>query len=367
MKKMILAALAACMCVCLCFGIFAACDDRSGNGEQPAEYTITANNGAGYTVDAPASAKDGDTVTVTVTVTNEDTYVTGVTYNEDECDETDGKYTFTMPAENVTIAVQTGTYEEVLSDGNDSLNAYNVYTIAQNGSYSPRVGTDTENVWKILADISWGNTTAFSRYSDVTSSNQSVIPDSAVAIVELDGHDFGQGSSASNLILAADICIDTAKISVGTTWLTIELDSENTSSNCTFVVKVTVVPYGEVPVATEQKTLVIDVSALDASEGDYYTMRFWDNNYIDGGTTKEFFDVTAQVSADDTVSFAFNYARLHKYDIAMTPGQECDYTQTVSIGDKTNGTGTDTLYNGKTDAGLMFWTVDTIELEALAD
>ena len=98
----------------------------------------------------------GDTVTVTVTVTNEDTYVTGVTYNEDECDETDGKYTFTMPAENVTIAVQTGTYEEVLSDGNDSLNAYNVYTIAQNGSYSPRVGTDTENVWKILADISWG-------------------------------------------------------------------------------------------------------------------------------------------------------------------------------------------------------------------
>ena len=96
MKKMILAALAACMCVCLCFGIFAACDDRSGNGEQPAEYTITANNGTGYTVDAPASAKDGDTVTVTVTVTNEDTYVTGVTYNEDECDETDGKYTFTL-------------------------------------------------------------------------------------------------------------------------------------------------------------------------------------------------------------------------------------------------------------------------------
>lgn len=51
----------------------------------------------------------------------------------------------------------------------------------------------------------------------------------------------------------------------------------------------------------------------------------------------------------------------------MTPGQEYDYTQTVSIGDKTSGTGTDTLYNGKTDAGLMFWTDDTIKLEALAD
>ena len=157
MKKMILAALAACMCVCLCFGIFAACDDRSGNGEQPAEYTITANNGTGYTVDAPASAKEGDTVPVTVTVTNEDTYVTGVTYNGHECDEADGKYTFTMPAENVTAYAKwqmsnlggelTGirTAEELMAmSGNLAGNYYLENDISMSGYEWIPVGTKNE-------------------------------------------------------------------------------------------------------------------------------------------------------------------------------------------------------------------------------
>ena len=86
-------------------GLLVACsggNDGNTDTDENKDYTITGKNGTGYTVDLPDSAKEGDTVTVTVTVTNEDTYVTGVTYNEDECDETDGKYTFTMPAENVT-------------------------------------------------------------------------------------------------------------------------------------------------------------------------------------------------------------------------------------------------------------------------
>lgn len=132
MKKMILAALAACMCVCLCFGIFAACDDRSGNGEQPAEYTITANNGTGYTVDAPASAKEGDTVTVTVSVSDELRTVQSVTANGAACTAgTDGSYTFTMPAENVTVAVSLGYIQTEMTNDDMSFRASTPSQIAK--------------------------------------------------------------------------------------------------------------------------------------------------------------------------------------------------------------------------------------------
>ena len=115
--KLFFRAIAACLCACLAAGMLAACTQGEDGGEtQPAEYTITAQSGTDYTVSAPDKAKEGDTVTVTVTATG-DTYITGVTYNGSACAEEDGTYTFTMPAEDVTIAVQTGTYTAVEKDG----------------------------------------------------------------------------------------------------------------------------------------------------------------------------------------------------------------------------------------------------------
>ena len=359
MKKIVFATLAACMCVCLSAGLFAACDsgNTGGGGGDPAEYDITAGSGTGYSVDAPSSAEEGATVTVTVTVTDEDTYITEVTYNGNDCDGEDGKYTFTMPAEDVTLAVQTGTYEEVLSDGMATFSAENLTrTIAVNASNTAW----EDNIWTFYINTSSSQTYALSSRSKTVSSDQSVIPDSAITVE-------GRSATASSgLLYSSEVKIDTSKISAGSAWLEMYFKSNNTSAEGTLMIKITVVPYGEVPVTTAQKTLVIDVSALNAAEGDYYTMRFFDNNYIDGGTAKEFFDVTAQVAADDTVSFTFDYALLHKYNIAMCPGREYDYQQTESIKDSTEGTATDSLYNGKTSDGLMFWTADTIELEASA-
>ena len=91
--------------------LFTACDgsrDGGGDGDGSASgqtYTIAAPESEDYRVTAPASAKEGDSVSVTVTVRDEDSYLEGVTYNGKACSGEDGSYTFTMPAESVTLAV----------------------------------------------------------------------------------------------------------------------------------------------------------------------------------------------------------------------------------------------------------------------
>ncbi len=351
-------------------GLLVACSGGDGGNtgtEKEKDYTITGENGAGYTIDLPSSAKEGDTVTVNINVTDEDIFIDTVTANNTECTEkSDGVYTFVMPADNVNVTVKTSEYSEVRADGMLTMDIDVLTTIAQNATYPYTSSGLTDGKWRLRISVDSPYTTSFSRNSGVFSSNQDVIPESAIEIETLDGNDLGHGSSSSNVILAADICIDTAEISTGTTWLTISLDSENNSDKGTLVVKVTVVADGDIKVPTESKTLVVDVSALDANDGDSYTMHFYDNNYIDGGEAPEYFDVTGVVSGGK-VEFVFDYATGHKYGIVMSPGEKYDFENRVSIAQSVTGTGTSDLYNGYTSAGLMFWTAEEIELEAIVE
>lgn len=54
-------------------------------------------------------------ITVTAESKNADKYITGVTFNGTACEEEEDGYSFTMPAANVTLAAQTGTYAEKLT------------------------------------------------------------------------------------------------------------------------------------------------------------------------------------------------------------------------------------------------------------
>lgn len=357
--------IAACLCACLAAGMLAACTQGEDGGEtQPAEYTITAQSGTDYTVSAPDKAKEGDTVTVTVTATG-DTYITGVTYNGSACAEEDGTYTFTMPAEDVTIAVQTGTYTAVEKDGWAELGDFNILTVAENGAYAPRVNTEAEHVWKILIDLTGSSSTALrNEETAVTSSNQSVIPDEAITLNALAENDVVSGSQASNLLVAAEVHIDTTRIAEGKTWLTVRLDSVNTSADGTLVLAVNVVKSGEVPVVTEEKTVVIDMGAIsDADEGDYFTMRFSDNNYVTGGSvTARYFDVTAQVT-DGKLTFSFDYALNHRYHLTLTYGETYDWERPVGL-TQTVTSAFNERYDGYTSTGLMFYLRSEVELDA---
>ena len=326
--KLFFRAIAACLCACLAAGMLAACTQGEDGGEtQPAEYTITAQSGTDYTVSAPDKAKEGDTVTVTVTATG-DTYITGVTYNGSACAEEDGTYTFTMPAEDVTIAVQTGTYTAVEKDGWAELGDFNILTVAENGAYAPRVNTEAEHVWKILIDLTGSSSTALrNEETAVTSSNQSVIPDEAITLNALAENDVVSGSQASNLLVAAEVHIDTTRIA-------------------------------------EEKTVVIDMGAIsDADEGDYFTMRFSDNNYVTGGSiTARYFDVTAQVT-DGKLTFSFDYALNHRYHLTLTYGETYDWERPVGL-TQTVTSAFNERYDGYTSTGLMFYLRLEVELDA---
>ena len=90
--------------------------------------------------------------------------------------------------------------------------------------------------------------------SEVTSSDQNVIPDDAFSVRT-------NFASMSNLITSADVEVDTSKISKGTTWVTVSFANGNVSSQKgTIVVRLTVSDSVAVDVWTE--TLTFDVNAL---------------------------------------------------------------------------------------------------------
>ncbi len=65
--------------------------------------TVTVKDSVGNDI---ASSKEGETISLSVSNTSEDEYISSIKVNEDEIATTDGTYTFTMPAENVTIVIE---------------------------------------------------------------------------------------------------------------------------------------------------------------------------------------------------------------------------------------------------------------------
>ena len=277
MKKSRIWAWVAALCAAtLLTGLLAACDDGSeNNGVEPQTYTVTASPSEDCTLTPDkTSAEAGDTVTVTAVCTNADKYITGVKYNEENCNEEDGTYTFTMPAANVTLTAETANYEEVLDDGMATFVSSNTKTIAK---------TETADTATLLVLFDQNYMTGI-KY-EIASSDESVIPVSAITVREVKNSDL-VGSSGSNTIEQAEVNIDTSKVSLGSTWLTMYFKgTAGSSASGTIVVKITVAETVTVTKWTE--TLVFDVSSLRYGEDALYYIAVRDNNYITGSDAKE--------------------------------------------------------------------------------
>ena len=305
-KGKILAWLAAVCALALCAGVLAACDDGGeNNGGEPQTYTITAAESEDYTLtpDKTAAAA-GEKITVSAEVKNADKYLTGVKYNDLACTESDGNYTFTMPAEDVTLTAVTGTYAEVLEDGMATFSAVNSKTIAK---------TETADTATLLVLFDQNYMTGI-KY-EIASSDESVIPVSAITVREVKNSDL-VGSSGSNTIEQAEVNIDTSKVSLGSTWLTMYFKgTAGSSASGTIVVKITVDETVTVTKWTE--TLVFDVSSLPYGEDALYYIRVNDNNYITGSDAKEsqIFDEVAAV--DEEVTVQIEYVPGHTYSITF--------------------------------------------------
>lgn len=299
MKKTLLAALAACLSVCLCFGIFAACGGNEGEETQPAEYTITAESGAGYSVDAPDTAKQGDTVTVTVSVSDELRTVQSVTANGTACTAgTDGKYTFTMPAENVTVAVSLGYIQTEMTSDDMAFRASTPSQIAK--AQEGDTWADQIIYFDFTEDKNLGDDDV-----TVTSLNPDVIPQDAVEDIYL--HSTNMGSMRDY----GSFTIDLSQVSLGTAYIAVHAESSSvTRIDATIIMKIEVVNYGEINVETWDETVVIDLSKVfDRHDGITIQISDSDQQY---GTTSQ--TVTAEAD-QETMSVDIKYVPKHNYRI----------------------------------------------------
>ncbi len=290
MKKLLIALIALCMALPL-----AAC----GNETPPpaeTEYTITAADGADYSVDAPDTAKASETVTVTVTSKSVLKTVAEVKANDTACTAGgDGTYTFTMPAENVTITVTMQSVQtEIPSDDVLSwrANAPDQIAKAQEG--------DTWAEESFYFDFS--RETHLDDEVTVTSLNEDVIPADAIESVRT------EDGSSSYYTVYGYFVVDLSKVSLGTAYIAVQAD------DMTIIKRVDVVEYGTIEYETWDVSVTFDLSEVF---GEGYTgmyIRISDSDAQYG--VKESFYVKRDID-EETITIPVEYVPGHNYSVAV--------------------------------------------------
>ena len=329
------------LCVVTLFASLAAACGGNENpgGEDPVTYSVSVTASEDYTLTPSAdSAKEGDTVTVTAAVTDEDKYLTGVTYNGTACSETDSGYSFVMPAADVTLAATLGDYEEVLSDGGSGSSAFVMFASSNSKTIAK---TESGNATLSLV---FNGSYMTSLKSTFASSDPDVIPVDAIAVNE-------KYASMSTVINGADLLIDVSKINLGSTWLTMSFTNGNASSQKgTIVVKITVSETVTLEKWTE--TLVFDLRNID--EDATYHVHLYDMDYITGSDGKKYQGFDDLTATDGKVTVQIEYVVGHSYSLEFaivgSDGKLTYYDLTETVGTGSSVTG----YNQYDDGRLSF-------------
>lgn len=341
-------------------------------GEEPAPttYNITSPTSADYTVESDKEvAEFGQEVTLIVTLLNDELVIEDVLANGISCEENyNGTFSFTMPAENVSITVQTSRLQEVHSTEFVWLDDGNLYTITEDGD-----GTfdgDTRDI-----NITFAEKQGMTIINEaITSSNQNVIPDTAINFEPITDININ-GSSGSSEILKGVIEINPFEIHAGTTYLTMEFVNGNysygSSNRGTLIVKITVVPYGELTLETVREELVIDLfSELQYQTGDTFCLRIGDSDHVDGSSNPSYVDYVLTMESIRELSVEFDYILGHSYWIRLVEGDtqpdipvgyisEFVFDNSIESGDEEGE------YTGYYNGSLMYMEAnDTVTIDA---
>ena len=317
------------ICIALAFILLPIGVLLTGCGDSKKEelsYAITITNSEDYTISCEqTTAKAGEKIELNVTVLNQDKYILDVYYNENRCSEDDGKYSFIMPTQDVTLSAKLGKYENVFTDGNGFASLISEPVIALKAS-NPYLLIDFNANWMTILNY------------EITSTNTNVLPNEAISLVEIKNHDI-VGASGSNEIEQAKIYFDTSLLKEGSSWLVMEFENGNSSSNsATLIVKVQVQQYIEVE--TVKANITFDISSItDKSQN--YTLRVWDDDFIDGsnlwnGKSYNDYLINADIK-NDTITFTIDYLIGHQYSIRLSRGAQDDYYTNLFINARNEG------------------------------
>lgn len=323
------------------------------------KYTITLPASTNYTVECDKEkASAGQEVTLTVTLSNKELVLEEVLANDTICKKnSNGTFSFTMPAENVEVKIQTNQIQEVFSTNFVWLDEDNLYTITMSGQGT--LNGDTRDI-----DITFVDKQAMTIVnSTISSSNQNVIPNDAIKFNAVKQSDL-VGSGGSNQIVKGVIEIDPFKITSGTTYLTMKFvngnNSMGSSNRGTLVVKITVVPYGELTLKTVKETLTIELSReYQYNTGDKFCLRIGDRDYVDGSSNLSYVDYVLTMESGRKLTVEFDYILGHKYWIRLVEGTtqpdiQSGYIEEFIFDDGIVEGDEDGVYTGYYNSSLMY-------------
>lgn len=297
-----------CLVIVLAMFTFAACTDpdkggdggdggsggSGGGSETTTSYTITYTNGTGYTLSGVTTAKAGDKVTVTVNVTEYDVQVTSVKYNNSACSKADdGKYTFTMPSQNVTVSATSEKITAIEEDRPVSWQQEGALQIAKTTG-NAQIKYDVTNTSCTDADVT------------VTSTNQAVIPSNAIT-------QSNTTVSMGSQINGGIITIDLTKVSVGKTFIILDFDNNtSTSSDGTIIKEVEIVPEGELEENIAEVSITFNLLGFSSPLPDDLYIYFVDTDHIPDSAIPERQDLDITVDEQENqLSFVVG----HTYNI----------------------------------------------------
>ena len=312
MKKIFLT-VAAALCLCLSFGIFAACGGGKDSGDtaQSTEYKIVAQSDGCVFEGLPSQAKEGENLTFTVSAASELQTVASVFANDTECTRgADGAYSFTMPAKDVQVSASLSyVQKEILSD--------DVLSWRSNVPSQVCKAQEADTDWArqiVYFDFSSPRNVASGGNVTLTSLNPDIIPQSALSTPSLHKLDTANGfcDYGSFEISLGDVSLGTAYIAVHAK------TSSGTSIDATIIKKIEVVEYGKLEQETWQESVEVDLSEIFEENKDQgIKIQISDQDHQYGGKS-----TTATVTATaDVMTVFIEYIPSHNYSITVYYGE----------------------------------------------
>lgn len=305
----------------------------------PVSYNVILPSSSEYTITADKeTASEGDVVSLEIEVTNIAKEVESVYANEVVCEFVDNVYSFTMPAEDVTVTVnlQDKTFTEVLVDGQVEWALYNPNQI-------------------VTSSAQYAEDTIYINYTEgvnnpeitVTSTNQDVIPASAIG--EVLDWDLDMGSMKAYSYFD----IDLNQVTVGTTYLIINVNSDSvTNVDATIIKKIDVVEQDDLVIDTWSTSLTLDLSRLTSYMFVNIQVFDWDAQY--GSTMQTISTIGSPSEGDGEVTIDIDYVPYHRYRVSVYVNE--NGANKVFDIDDTQGTGSSISgYNQYIDGYLTFF------------
>ena len=364
MKKFLLGLLAA-LLVCSA-ALFAACDDGGNTGGGDGGDPNESNRGTRYSIQAPSAsdnftvtdlpdgAYEGDTVSFGITLTHPvESVINSVeihgsaTGYKELTAGLDGKYSFTMPAEPVSLSVDVDYYPDNTTDNFLSWDDGNPVSVVKwQPAYEGDQYYDSDDV--LLGSTvtsqpsqSPANMALTVHEERAFSLSQSVIPDDALTV------EVGERSQ-SNSAYQFTVHIDTSKVSAGTAKIVLVVENGHKfGDEAVLACTVTVTepePLDEIEIWTE--TVIFDLSAIidEPTTEDLY-FSFEDLDWKDTMYAQQYqtvLDGYYTVADDNTVTLTLNYAVGHRYKIELNfRPPNPDATPTIAVGESSSATYSD--------------------------